>query len=347
MQKGKQPSYTRAYGSALATLLAVSSAFAGDYSNCAAFLNTERTLEDGTVTTYTHMVTGPFFHNRLYRHPFRLENDGRISPIRIEGVRHQSSHADTETIHVFEYPRPSYRDLISSSQTDVATRPHTQRGTITVTLRAGSIEILDDLSLTDVERHGAEVDYLDNEHPISYEPFVPSGVHTVLAMEDDKCVPWKRTQVLTHRGNPERKAEVISFYMPLCRDVFEFIDRHPETKAWLDADLNSSLTDIFNRRFLEMQELNDGLEEFMSHEGIGAATAENTAYTARKQDPYLLSFGAFFAGDRRSRFQLQLAGFSPVIAANMALGFCYANSLWAVLNDAEVDLDEETQPPGH
>ena len=270
---------------------------------------------------------GPLLNNRLYWHPFALEEDGSIAPNPdgVEGVRHSSRRNGDSVVHVFEYARPSLRHLETASVGDIESKPHTERGVVTVTLTPASIVVHDEIAMSEAQRREAVAHY-DEEAADGKGEFLPSAARTELAVADGECVPWEQSQILAHRENPETKAELLIFYTPLCKDIADFLEERPEAGAWFDRDLNDQIDDVLVKHWgrLSKSEWDDHRE--------AAEIAPAFAPTPFMVYPKLVVQGGFIARTERNFVKKRMLGFTRVIAANVALAHCYSHGLWDSLH---------------
>ena len=318
--------------SILPLLLAGVCANAADYSKCAGFINVDP--PEGERRGHAMRSTGPFLPNRLYYNPFRLEADGEIvpNPHGVDGVLHTTSNEQNATVHVFDYPIPSLVDLQSASIEEVRTKPdRTRKARVTITQRPNTMEVIEDLNLGPDELDAAPT-LPELEH------FVPQGTRTVYDIEAGECTPRVRSEALgwRHGADPRTRTRMLTFYMPLCQEIKDYIDGEPSIQGVFSDEVNEAMASIF----YDHDPLTQGWAEGQDRtaDALYLRTKSWSELAAARTNPKgplasveLLSV-ASSVSNQRNHAQKEMSGFSPVIAGYMALAHCFAAGLWDVLN---------------
>ena len=317
------------------------SSFAADYQKCADFLHPvtdqqmadrlQKAKDDGVLKAgydpgkhdrrYSYWQTGGFMFDRLYYFPFKVKEDGEIvcNPDDLNGVECAVERMDHATVHTIHFPIPSLGELEASSRTSILGKEdRPTKATFKITRTATGLEILEDLNLTVRERAEAMGAHENRQ-------FVAGKTRLLFALEEGECVPKESAQFLMHREDPNRQAKIVTFDMPLCRNVKAFIDSSPGATVVFDADVNKAMMEVFHRQGKRFFHEDD---EFLSFdEREDRAQAMQWGSEKELSDPKQLSFLAVYAGSRWSEHIQAMAGFSPLIAGHAALANCHDQGL--------------------
>ena len=163
--------------------------------------------------------------------------------------------------------------------------------------------------------------------PFAHEKdgFVWTQTRTIYEFDGDECVPFKRSHILTHRGDSERISEITVFYTPLCREIRNLIERDPRMELAFDDELNSELSNAFARH-LDSVTPQDGSEPFLK---IGPEIRSETKLSwqpspiaAYPRLSALAALAAHYSSDTSDQIR-RLHGRSAVIVAHQVLANCY------------------------
>ena len=311
-----------------------------DYSKCIEFMHG---FDSGTLRGYKYLIPGPFLRNTLHYYPFRLQNDGRIkvSPDGDRAVGQVKEWAQGKATHRLDYPTPRIEHLRSSTFDSVEGKPDRARlAYLTITELEDGFEVMEDFNLSPAEREASSHTYR-GAFTYDKQGFVWTQTRTVFSFDSDECVPLKRSHILTHRDDSQRKSEVTVFYTPLCREIKDFIERDPRMELAFDDELNDEVNNVFARHIGSVTP-QDGSEPFLKR-GLETRSATQllslpSPIAAYPRLSAVAALGAYYNSDTSDQIR-RLHGRSAVIVAHQVLANCYRHGLGHVL-DNQSDVED-------
>ena len=164
---------------------------------------------------------------------------------------------------------------------------------------------------------------------------------TVFGFDNDECIPSRRSHILTHMDDSQRRSEITVFYTPLCKEIKDFIERDPRMELAFDDELNGEVNNVFARH-IESVTPRDGSEPFLKG---GPETRSETKLwgdpspiAAYPRLSGLAALAAYYDSDTRDHIR-RLHGRSAVIVAHQVLANWYRHGLRHVL-DSQDDIED-------